>query len=242
MPIHRFLTDTEVHAGNVFEDEQQDARDNERVGRDCSDLGELLANLHAVAVDTTRSGGGTIESADFLVSKDTSKEGSHHAADAVELEDVETFVDAQPVVEILEGSANDSCEESDDGCEPHGYVASGGCDADKASDSAFTGANNGEFSLCADVVDDDPADGTGRSGDVGVEGGVPIRHVSYRSKCGTAESFAYIARTVALRVEPPLNPNQPNQMKTVPRKTSVVLWGLPWDGWPALLRLPSTKA
>lgn len=28
---------------------------------------------------------------------------------------------------------------------------------------------------------------------------------------------AYIARTLALRVEPPLNPNQPNQIKMVPR-------------------------
>jgi len=31
------------------------------------------------------------------------------------------------------------------------------------------------------------------------------------------DGLAYIARTVALRVEPPLNPNQPNQMKMVPR-------------------------
>jgi hypothetical protein len=35
--------------------------------------------------------------------------------------------------------------------------------------------------------------------------------------------LTYIARTVALRVEPPLNPNQPNQISTVPRKTRVVL-------------------
>ena len=167
-----------MHAGNVLEDEQQDARDNKRVGRDGSDLGELLANLHAVAVDTTRGGGGTIESADLLVGKDTGEERSHHAADAVQLEDIETFVDVQPVVQILKRSAGDSCEESDDSCEPDRYVASGGRDTDEASDSTLTGADNGEASLGADVVDNDPADSTGRSGNVGVEGGVPVNRIS----------------------------------------------------------------
>jgi hypothetical protein len=176
-----FFTDTQMHARNVLEDEQQDARNDEGVSRDRSDLGELLANLHAVAVDTTRSRGGTIESANLLVGKNTGEERAHHSADTVKLEDVKAFVDVQPVVEVLERSADDCCEKSDDGCEPDRYVASGGCDADQASDSTFAGTNNGEFSLCADVVDNDPADGTCRSGDVGVEGGVPIRHVSYRS-------------------------------------------------------------
>jgi len=177
----RFFTDAQVHAGNVLEDEQQDTRDNERVSRDCGNLGELLANLHAVAVDTTRSGGGTIESADLLVGKDTGEERSHHAANAVKFKDIETFVDVQPVVEILKRSAGDSCEESDDSCEPYRYVASGGRDTDEASDSTLTGADNREASLGADVIDDDPADSAGRSGNIGVECGVPMDLVSYRS-------------------------------------------------------------
>ena len=176
----RFFADAQVHAGNVFEDEQQDARDNERVGRDCSDLGELLANLHAVAVDTAGSGGRPIESADLLVGKDAGEERSHHSTDTVKLEDVEAFVDVQPVVEILKRSTSDSCEEADDSCEPDRYVASGGSDTDEASDCTFAGADNGEMSLGADVVDDDPTDSTSRSGNVGVKCGVPINHVSYR--------------------------------------------------------------
>jgi len=34
---------------------------------------------------------------------------------------------------------------------------------------------------------------------------------------------ASMALTVALRAEPPLKPNHPNQMRTVPRNTKVVL-------------------
>lgn len=51
-----------------------------------------------------------------------------------------------------------------------------------------------------------------------------------------------MARTVAFRALPPLNPNQPNQIKTVPRKTRVVLWGFPCETSPWCLRLPRTKA
>lgn len=169
----RFLTDTQMHAGNVFENEQQDARDDERVSRNRSDFGELLANLHSVAVDTTGSGGGTIESADLLVGKDTSEERSHHTADAMKLEDIETFVDVQPVVEILQGSTSDRCEESDDGCEPDRYVASSGSDTDEASNGTFASADNREASLGANVIDDDPTDGTSRGGNIGVESGIP---------------------------------------------------------------------
>ena len=91
----------------------------------------------------------------------------------MKLEDIEAFVDAQPVVEILQGSAGDCCQESDDGCEPDRNVASGRCDTDQASDSTLAGADDGEATLSADVIDENPTDSTGRSGDVGVEGGVP---------------------------------------------------------------------
>ena len=170
----RFLTDTQMHARDVLEKEQEDARYDERVSRDGSDLRKLLADLHAVAVDTTGSQGGTVESADLLIGEDAGEERTHHATDAMELENIEAFVDVQPVVEILQGSADHSCEEPDDCREPHGDVASSGCDADEASNSTLASANDGEATLGADVVDDDPANGTSRGGDIGVEGGIPI--------------------------------------------------------------------
>lgn len=168
-----FLADTQVHAGNVLEGEQQDTRHNERVGRDGGDFGELLANLHAVSVDTTGGQGGTVESADLLVGKDAGEEGSHHATNSMKLEDVKAFVDVQPVVEILEGCAGDSCDEADDCGEPDRNIASGGRDANQASNGTFAGTDHGETSLSADVVNKNPADSASRGSDVGVEGGVP---------------------------------------------------------------------
>jgi hypothetical protein len=53
---------------------------------------------------------------------------------------------------------------------------------------------------------------------------------------------ASMERTVPLRAEPPLKPNQPNQMKTVPMKTRVGLWARPWIFSPLGRRLPRTKA
>ncbi len=54
---------------------------------------------------------------------------------------------------------------------------------------------------------------------------------------------ASMARTEPLSAEPPLKPNHPNQIKTVPRKTSVVLCAFPIDlssGF--FFLLPSTSA
>src|SRR3954466_15321470 len=71
---------------------------------------------------------------------------------------------------------------------------------------------------------------------------------------------AIMARTVPLRVwkphisaeqdrhqldeltEPPLKPSQPNQISTVPRKTSVVLWGLLLLFSPMFFLFPRTSA
>ena len=56
------------HAGHVvgdgLEDEQQRAADGERVCGDGGDLGELLADLDAVAVDAAGGEGGAVERAD----------------------------------------------------------------------------------------------------------------------------------------------------------------------------------
>jgi hypothetical protein len=174
-----FLTDTQVHARNVLESQQQNARHDERVSRDGGDFGKLLADLHAVAVDPAGGQGGAVEGADLLVGEDSCEEGAHHAADAVELEDVEAFVDVQPLVEVLEGSAGDGGDEADDSGKPDGHVASSGCDADQTSDGTLTGTDDGEASLGADVIDEHPADSTGRGGNVSVKCSVPDRFISY---------------------------------------------------------------
>lgn len=157
----RLLTDTEVHARDVLESVQQNARYDKRVSRNRGDSSKLLADLHALAVDSAGSTLGTVECADGLVGEDSREEGAHHAANAMQLEDVQAFVDVQPVVEVLKRGADDGGEEADERCEPEVYVACGGRDADETRDGAFARTDDGEFALGADVVDEDPADGTG---------------------------------------------------------------------------------
>lgn len=169
----RLFTDAQVHAGDVLENEQQDARHDEGVSGDGGDLSKLLADLHAVAVDSAGRFGRAVEHADGLVGEDARQERAHHAADAVQFEDVEALVDLEPFVQVLEGGADHGCQEADDRCEPERDVAGGGCDADQTGDGSLAGSDDGETAFGADVVDEHPADRTGGGSDVGVEGSVP---------------------------------------------------------------------
>lgn len=112
------LADTQVHVRDVLEHKQQDEAHDKRVGGYRGDFGKLLADLDAVAVDAAWVQRGTIEGRDGLVGEDAGQEGAHHAADAVQLEDVEALVHADPFVDVLAEGADDGGEEADDGCEP----------------------------------------------------------------------------------------------------------------------------
>lgn len=110
------LADAQVHAGDVLDGHEQDAADGEGVDGDCGDFGKLLAHLHAVAVDAARVQRHTVQRRHGLVGEDSSQETANHAADAVQLEHVQTFVNAQPGVDVLAQGADDGCQEPDDGC------------------------------------------------------------------------------------------------------------------------------
>lgn len=130
-PAHlRLFADAQVHSGGVFQREEKNARDDERVSGDGGDFGKLLADLHSVAIDSAGSHCGAVEGADGLVGEDSRQERAHHAADAVQLEDVEPLVDFQPLVQVLQRGARDGCDEADHGCQPDRDVACGGRDAD----------------------------------------------------------------------------------------------------------------
>ena len=104
-----------------------------------------------------------------MVGEAAGKEGAYHSTNAMELEDVKTLIDAEPLVEILERRTDHRSQEPNDGGEPERYVASGGSDADKTSNRTLTSANDGEFALGADVVDENPAEDTAGGGEVCVE-------------------------------------------------------------------------
>ena len=103
-----------MHAGDVLQDQQQDAADDEGVAGDGRDFGELFADLNAVTVKATRGQRNAIERRNGLIGEDASQEGADHATNAVKLEHVKAFVDADPRIEVLEAGAHDSSKEADE--------------------------------------------------------------------------------------------------------------------------------
>jgi hypothetical protein len=175
------LVHTQVHEGNVLERKEEDAADNEGVGSDGSDLGKLFADLHTIAVKTTRVAGATIQRGDPLLGKDTGEERAHHATNTVELEDLHAIVDSEPLVEILERGANDRGKEADEGGDPDGDVTRRGGDTNKTSDGTLASTDKAELALVLDEVNQNPAENTSGSSGVGVEG-------SHHGTDGTVES------------------------------------------------------
>ncbi|KAG9680227.1 ammonium transporter, partial [Aureobasidium melanogenum] len=133
---------TQVHAGNVLEDHEQDPADNKRVGRNGSNLGELLGNLNAIAVVGTRVERRTVESRDGLVGEDTSHEGSQDTANTMKLEDVESIIDVKPLVYVLQHSTDNSGDESDHSSEPRVDKTSSRGDADETGNCSLASTDN----------------------------------------------------------------------------------------------------
>lgn len=169
-PHHlRLLANAEVHAGDVLQDGKEDERNDEGISRDGANLSELFSNLYAVTVDAAGCLGDAVESGDPGLGEDTGADGADHAADAVELEDIHALVDADPFVEVGAEGADDGGDETDGAGDPGRHVAGCWCDADETGNGAAASSNDGELALVSDVIDEDPAEDTGRCGGVGVE-------------------------------------------------------------------------
>ena len=131
------LADTKVQEGNELEGIQQDARNRERVRRNGTDLGKLVANLNAVAVHGTESivWAHAIEVPHPRLRKDTGQEGTDHATNTVEFEDIHTFIDPDPLVEVVAKRADDTGKEADQRSDPDRNETSRRGDADQTGDS-----------------------------------------------------------------------------------------------------------
>lgn len=164
-----FFTDAQSQAGNVLEDEQQDARHHEAVGGDGTNLCQLLAYLDAVAIDSARVQRRAIEGRDGLVGEDARHEGSHHAAHRVQLEHFQPFVNVQPVVEVLQTGTHDRSQEANHCCEPDAHITCCRRDADQSRNGTFAGTDDTELAFGADVVDQYPAQHAAARRGVGVE-------------------------------------------------------------------------
>lgn len=165
------VRDAEMKTRDVLQDKKQGQGNHKRVRGDGSNLGELSANLDTDTINAARGDGSAIKGGDGLRSKDTGKERSGHTSDAMELEDIHSLVDVQPLVDVVTEGANDGGEETDDSGQPRANVTGSRSNTHKSSDDTLTGTNNTEATLVLDVVDEHPADGTSRGSRIGVESG-----------------------------------------------------------------------
>lgn len=126
-----FLAGADMHAGDLVDDEQENAGHNKRPGSAGGGSRKLKTELAVVLVPPATgvgSAGNTIESDNPLVGKDTRQKIADEATDAVEGKDIETIVDRQEVlvlddIEAAErGKSADQGSDVDGDCEPRHYV------------------------------------------------------------------------------------------------------------------------
>lgn len=165
------LTNPKFQPRNKINRIQQNTRNDEGIRRNRANLRELAAHLDADAIERAFVLRGAIERGHPLLREDAGEEGPGHAADAVELEHVHALVDADPLVDVLDGGADGAGQEADEAGEPDGDETRGGRDADEAGDGAGAGADQAEAAARADEVDEDVAEDAEAGGCVGVEDG-----------------------------------------------------------------------
>lgn len=73
----------------------------------------------------------------------------------MQLENVHSLIDVQPVVDVLEEAADDARDEANDGGEPQAYVPGSGRDPHQTRDGALTRAHDTETALVLEVVYED---------------------------------------------------------------------------------------
>jgi len=114
--------------------------------------------------------------------KDTGQESPDHAAHAMQLEHIHALVNIKPRVNVLHRRASSTSQKANDHRDPRGDVAGGRGDSYKASNGALAGTNDTEPALVPDVVDQNPAENTGRGSGVGVEDNEQRAHRDAKSR------------------------------------------------------------
>lgn len=122
------FADTEMQEGNEFQSIEKDAGYDEGVGSNSADLGQLISDLDAVAIHGTEGvvGSHAVEIVDPRLREETGEERTDHAANAVQLEDVQTLIDLDPLIDVVAQSANSARKKSNEGSKPNRDIASCG--------------------------------------------------------------------------------------------------------------------
>jgi hypothetical protein len=109
-----FAADTEVHAGNELERVQQDARNGKGVGCNGDNLGELTTNLDTDAIHAAETvvWAHSVKIVDPGLSENSGEERANHASNSMKFEHIHTFIDLDPLVNVLAETTDSTCQES----------------------------------------------------------------------------------------------------------------------------------
>jgi hypothetical protein len=143
----------------------------------------------------------------------------------VELENVETLVNVEPVVDVVQRRADDAGEEANEGSKPDVDITGSRSDTDETGNGSLAGSGHGELALIADHVDEDPPENTSAGSSVGVEDDVERAD-------GGVESGA--------TVEP--KPTKPDQNGPEPDERGVVRLRAPLTNLRLDLALPKDES
>lgn len=102
-----------MHPRDILQNHTKRITNHKRIKRNSSDFSELFADLDTIAVDTAGGLGYAVEGGNPGLGEDSCEDGTDHAAYAVEFEDVEAFVYAEPFVYVGAEGADDRGEEAD---------------------------------------------------------------------------------------------------------------------------------
>jgi hypothetical protein len=151
------LRSTEVHTGDLVDDEREDGTDDEGVCGAGYDVGDLLVDGRRGTGDGTsgKTVVDAVEADDVVRAEDTVEEETNHSSDAVLSEDIEGIINADPefdcgLLEIAfkvdrgfkrtlgsKVSNNTSGDSKNDGC-PRSDETRGGSGSDKTRDGTGT--------------------------------------------------------------------------------------------------------
>lgn len=163
----------DVAARDLVDDEQQDDRNDKGPGRACACCGKLVAHLLPVPVVPPAfvCVVHTIHGRYIVRGKEPSQDIANEAADPVDSEDVQTFIDAQQVLVSNGEERCARCHRADQRCEVDGDETSGGRDTDQTCDDPGAETDNGEL-LHEDVFEQDPCQATTTCCKIGIANNV----------------------------------------------------------------------
>jgi hypothetical protein len=161
-----------VESGDLVDDPGDGGTDDERVGGDGGDVGDLHVELLPVVLDpsTRNTVVDTIETDNVRGSKDAVEEETDHTSNTVLSEHIHSIINTNPELDFGCKVAHDTSSDSENNRCPRSDETRSGSGSDKTRDGTGTPTDHGPLTGKS-PIEDDPSDGSEHGSQVGVPAG-----------------------------------------------------------------------